>query len=273
MINKDEILVSVSCITYNHARYIRQCLEGFVIQKTTFPFEILIHDDASTDGTADIIREYENRYPHLFKPIYQIENQYSKGVRISATYNFSRAKGKYIAMCEGDDYWTDPLKLQKQVDFLEANPEYSMCFHRVKVLSENGGGEAIYSHLQEKTYSAHEILKKWTVPTASVMYRRQYLLDMPVDSNFIYGDIVCFLTMASKGKLYCMRDEMAVYRRLLTGAIGSQKKGDLLYKKTIKHYFALAKHFPCVRMTSYLVIFKIMLAWLKYCIRFKFLKR
>lgn len=109
-----EPLVSICCITYNHAPYIRQCLEGFLIQKTTFPFEILIHDDASTDGTADIIREYEARYPHLIKPIYQVENQYSKGTKISSTYNYPRAKGKYIALCEGDDYWTDPLKLQNK---------------------------------------------------------------------------------------------------------------------------------------------------------------
>lgn len=267
------LMVTIRCITYNHEPYIRQCLEGFVMQKTNFRFEAIVHDDASTDGTAAIIREYAEKYPDIIKPIYETENQYSKHDGSLRRIMNAHTHGKYVAMCEGDDYWIDPLKLQKQVDFLESNPKYSMCFHRVKVISENGGGEALYSHLQEKTYSAHEILKKWTVPTASVMYRRQYLLDMPVDSNFIYGDIVCFLTMASKGKLYCMRNEMAVYRRLLTGAIGSQKKSDLLYKKTIKHYLALAKHFPCVRMTSYLVIFKIMLAWLKYCIRFKFLKR
>ena len=99
-------LVSICCITYNHAPYIRQCLDGFMMQQTNFTFEVLIHDDASTDGTADIIREYESKYPDIIKPIYQTENQYSKGVKVSATFNFPRAKGKYIAMCEGDDYWT-----------------------------------------------------------------------------------------------------------------------------------------------------------------------
>jgi glycosyltransferase involved in cell wall biosynthesis len=117
-------LVSICCITYNHEKYIQQCLEGFLIQKTTFLFEILIHDDASTDRTADIIREYETKYPDIIKPIYQTENQYSKGVIVSAVYNWPRAKGKYIALCEGDDYWIDSYKLQKQVDFMEANPEY-----------------------------------------------------------------------------------------------------------------------------------------------------
>jgi len=107
----DDIVVSISCITYNHAPYIRQCLDGFVMQKTTFPFEILIHDDASTYGTPDIIREYEAKYPGLIKPIYQTENQHSKGVKISQTFNWPRARGKDIALCEGDDYWTDPYKL------------------------------------------------------------------------------------------------------------------------------------------------------------------
>ena len=107
----DKPLVSISCIAYNHESYIRQCLDGFLMQKTTFSFEILIHDDASTDNTTDIIREYERKYPDIIKPIYQKENQYSKGIPISATFNWPRAKGKYIAMCEGDDYWTDPLKI------------------------------------------------------------------------------------------------------------------------------------------------------------------
>ncbi len=112
-------LVSISCITYDHEPFIRDALEGFLMQKTTFPIEILIHDDASTDGTAEIIRDYEKRYPELIFPIYQTENQHAKGVKISSTYQFPRARGKYIALCEGDDYWADPLKLQKLVNFLD----------------------------------------------------------------------------------------------------------------------------------------------------------
>ena len=110
-------IVSICCITLHHEKYIRDAIEGFLMQKTSFPIEILIHDDASTDDTANIIREYEEKFPNIIKPIYQTENQYSKGISISATYQFPRALGKYIALCEGDDYWTDPLKLQKQVDF------------------------------------------------------------------------------------------------------------------------------------------------------------
>lgn len=132
-------LVSICCLAYNHEKYLRECLEGFVSQKTDFDTEVLIHDDASTDGTTNIIREYENKYPELIKPIYQTENQFSKGVKPTFVYNFPRTKGKYIAMCEGDDYWTDPLKLQKQVDFLEENPDYTFSMGRVDMLIEQTG--------------------------------------------------------------------------------------------------------------------------------------
>ena len=129
-------LLSIICITYNHKDFIRQALEGFVMQKTNFKFEVLIHDDASTDGTADIIREYEAKYPDIIKPIYQKENQFSKGVHILKTFIYPRVLGKYVALCEGDDYWTDPNKLQKQVDFLEAHPEYSGCFHVLAIINK-----------------------------------------------------------------------------------------------------------------------------------------
>ena len=129
---KPSPLVSICCLTYNHAPYLRQCTDGFMMQERTFPIEILIHDDASTDGTQDIIREYEEKFPDIIKPQYQAENQYSKGKMVEA-YNYFRAEGRYIALCEGDDYWTDPQKLQKQVDFLESYPDYVMCSHRYRI--------------------------------------------------------------------------------------------------------------------------------------------
>lgn len=127
-------LVSICCITYNHAQFIRKCLDGFLMQQTDFPIEILIHDDCSTDGTTEIIREYEAKYPDLIFPIYEEVNQYQNGKTAEIDfYNYRRARGKYIAYCEGDDYWTNPLKLQKQVDFMETNPEYSVCFHNFQI--------------------------------------------------------------------------------------------------------------------------------------------
>ena len=169
-------LVSVLTLAYNQAPYIRECLDGILMQKTNFAFELLIHDDASTDGTADIIREYEAKYPDIVKPIYQTENQYSKGVKISSTYQFSRAKGKYIAMCEGDDYWTDPLKLQKQVDFMEANPEYSLCFHNAKVIYQDEDKEShIFANIEDREYSASEIYETWYIQTATTLFKKESL--------------------------------------------------------------------------------------------------
>jgi glycosyltransferase involved in cell wall biosynthesis len=130
-------LVSICCTTYNHEKYIRDAIEGFLMQKTTFPVEILIHDDASTDKTAQIVKEYAENHSDLIITIFQTENQYSQGIKPWPNFVFPRARGKYIALCEGDDYWTDPLKLQKQVDFLEEYTEYNICFHNVKVYIEN----------------------------------------------------------------------------------------------------------------------------------------
>ena len=129
-------LVSICCVTYNHENFIRQCLDGFVIQKTNFVFEILVHEDASTDKTALILKQYETNYPQLFRCVYQSVNQFAIQNTL-VNILFPMAKGKYIAICEGDDYWTDPYKLQKQVDFLEANPEFSICTHNV-IVSERG---------------------------------------------------------------------------------------------------------------------------------------
>ena len=136
----EEIAVSVVCLVYNHEKYLRKCLDGFVTQKTNFKFEVLIHDDASTDNSADIIREYEAKYPDIIKPIYQSENQYSKKLPGGITGNIliPRAKGKYLSFCEGDDYWCDEYKLQKQYDVMESNPECHFCVHKVCAIKENG---------------------------------------------------------------------------------------------------------------------------------------
>ena len=131
-------MVSICCLTYNHRDFIGQALDGFVMQLADFDFEIIVHDDASTEGTAEIVKEYAARFPWIIKPVFQAENTFSRTGRYPmAGYVYPRAQGRYIAECDGDDYWTDRFKLQKQVDFLEAHPEYVMCHHDYMILQRN----------------------------------------------------------------------------------------------------------------------------------------
>lgn len=152
-----ECMVSVCCLAFNHEKYLRQCIEGFVKQKTTFQFEVLIHDDASTDRTADIIREYQKKYPEIIKPIFQEENQHNKGKRLPDIYRefiYPIVRGKYIAYCEGDDFWEDENKLQLQFEVMESHPECNLCLHKVRTTAENG-------EPAEKTYPSVSIAEGW----------------------------------------------------------------------------------------------------------------
>lgn len=216
----NEILVSICCITYNHEKYIRDAIEGFLMQKTDFPFEVLIHDDASTDGTADIIREYETKYPDIIKPIYQTENQYSKGIKISATYNYPRAKGKYIALCEGDDYWTDPLKLQIQVNVLEKHPQYVFCCHRFKRYIQNEGvfendfTSDWYENNENYEIDTNILFNIWPTSTLTMMIRKNAVYNASKNTqNFKHSmDVHFFYYLLKEGKGISINRIMAVYR-------------------------------------------------------------
>ncbi len=215
-------LVSINCITYNHEPYIRQCLDGFMMQKTNFAFEVLIHDDASTDNTANIIREYETKYPEIIKPIYQTENQYSKGGKISFRFNLPRAQGKYIAMCEGDDYWTDPYKLQKQVDFLEENEEYGMVY--TDAVRYNQATQKYDKN--KKSYQINnleDILLSNKIPTLTACFKRElwqdYFRDIyPNLPDFPFGDYPMWVYFFSREKLHYLPEYTAVYRVLINSA-------------------------------------------------------
>lgn len=230
------IIVSVSCITFNHAPYIRACLDGFLMQKTSFIFEILIHDDCSTDGTREIIEEYSKKYPDIIFPIFQTENQYSKGVRgMMARFNFPRSRGKYIALCEGDDYWSDPYKLQRQVDFLEANTDFSICFHNMKILNESNPSaiEFTNSKDQESVSSILDLASKGNFMfTASVVFKKpkdgfpNWLTDLPI------GDYAIHLFNAQFGKIKFLDQVMGVYRIHAGGVWGSFSK-EKLYDRWI----------------------------------------
>lgn len=247
-------LVSICCITYNHHHYIRQCLNGFLMQKTNFAFEVIINDDCSTDGTTEILREYASKNPDIIKPIFQDENQYAKGVRgMFQHFVFPKAQGKYIAICEGDDYWTDPLKLQKQVDYLETHPNFSMCFHRVECLAEKGREKQdLFGYLTTKDYAAqdsNDFLKKWLVPTCSIVMRGELLHKIPHNPLFTYGDSVLVATCLSNGLIHCIGEDMGVYRLTPGGWNGSQteiKKAKL----QISHTKGMMQEFDFYRCST-----------------------
>lgn len=246
--NQEEIIVSIQCMVYNHEPYLRQCLDGFVMQKTDFKFEAIVHDDFSTDGSAAIIREYAERYPEIIKPIYETHNQYSKRDGSLERIMTNACRGKYIAICEGDDYWTDPMKLQKQVMFLERHQDFTMCFHRVNIKfeyeQEHKSLYNLYSHLEEREYFGNELLAQWTVPTTSIMYDSNKVV-VNIDPRFMYGDIIIVLSCIKYGRVYCLNDRMATYRRNPGGV--STKLYD--YMKLIKHYEAILETFDNYHQT------------------------
>ena len=212
----EQPLVSIICTVFNHGPYLRACLDGFVMQKTSFPFEIVIHDDASTDDSAQIIREYEAEYPELFRPVYQTKNQYSQNVNIWGHIQFPMAKGKYIAICEGDDCWTDPYKLQKQFDFMEKNPDCSLCFHNAMIhWYDSDKPDEIYADIIDRFYSGEELLNNWICPTASYFLRTcfisAYVDYMDNYPGIPFGDIPLVVYYSLQGSIYGCSETMSVY--------------------------------------------------------------
>lgn len=210
-------LVSICCITYNHEDYIAEALDSFLMQETNFPFEILIHDDASTDSTAEIIRSYENKYPSLLKPIYQTENQYSKGIKINSTFNFPRAEGEYIALCEGDDFWIDSKKLQFQIEKMREYSECHISFHPTIVVDNvTMTNDFLSKHAEhDKIFSVQEIIQGdgGFCPTASLIIKKEvvenlpaFFADAPVGDYFLQ-----ILGSVHGGALYIDRT-MSTYR-------------------------------------------------------------
>ena len=187
-------LVSVSVVTYNHEKYISECLDGILMQKTDFPFEILLGEDESTDGTRDICIEYAKQYPDKIKLYLHSRDNNIKinGIptgRFNFLYNLTHAKGKYIALCEGDDYWTDPLKLQKQVDFLEGNPDFAICFHNALVLWDDKSQPPKYfcAKNQKQTSTIEDVIEKWFIHTASMVFRKEYITPLPDEFKNVYN--------------------------------------------------------------------------------------
>lgn len=243
-------LVSICCITYNQHVHIRDTIEGFLLQKVNFPIEIIIHDDASTDGTAKIIQEYAAQYPEIFVSIIQKENQWSKGGgSIYARFVFPRARGKYIALCEGDDYWTDPYKLQKQVDFLEENPDYSACFTNALIVNELDNTERVFlNDLREGAIDIKTVIIQGggLYPTASLLYRKDSI-DFDVFNKItqLAGDDLLIMSLGMAGNIYFLNEKTCIYRRWGGGvwsSISGNKIRNVELKKTqIEGYKRLLK--------------------------------
>ena len=217
---ENNILVSICCLTYNHEDYLRDTLEGFLMQKVSFPIEILINDDASTDSTAEIVREYAAKYPELIRPFYQPVNLYSQGKDLCLEVLYPQARGKYIALCEGDDYWTDPMKLQRQVDFLETHPEYSACVHNTMLhyCSGNGKDRPLLPHTEDCDVRFEDICNgmSFSFHTSSIVAKKSIIAN-PRDFFYVglsygFGDHPDALWMYVNGPIRCLKECMSVYR-------------------------------------------------------------
>ena len=211
----DNIVVSINCVAYNHEYCIDKALDSFLMQETSFPFEVIIHDDLSTDRTVDIIREYERRFPNIIKPIYQKENKFSQGIN-PMSFIFPKVKGRYIAFCDGDDFWTDSKKLQIQVDRMEEHPEVDISFHSVyefingkkrRVLSKQADSNKIFS-TKEVILGGGEFC-----PTASLMFRSELIFNFPNwVRELIPGDYPMQIIGSVRGGALYINRCMSAYR-------------------------------------------------------------
>ncbi|MBQ9232258.1 MAG: glycosyltransferase [Prevotella sp.] len=219
MFNEETITVSIFCIVYNHAPFIRQCLEGFLIQKTNFKFEIILHDDCSSDGTTDIVKEFAEKYPDLIVPIIQSVNQYQNGEKnIIATFMYPKARGKYLCICEGDDYWTDSLKLQKQVDYLETHPKCGLVYTNLYELRNT---QLIKK--KGRLASFDDLMIENSIHTLTAMFRRQDYTDYikeiePQKRMWEMGDYPLWLYLAYNYDVAMINDYTSVYRVLTNSA-------------------------------------------------------
>lgn len=216
---ENDPLVSICCLTYNQAPYLRECLDGMLMQTCDFNFEILIHDDASTDGTTEIILEYQKKYPNIVKPYIQAENIYSKNFRgINYHFNIKRAKGKYIAYCEGDDYWTDSLKLQKQVELLNQDESIGLV-HTNTYFLHQAKNSKIVKKITSPFADFKSLIRFNTISTLTVCYRKDIALDyyenvFPKLPEFYFGDYDFWLFTAINYKIEFLQDFTSCYRVL-----------------------------------------------------------
>ena len=227
-------VVSVFCITYNHVNFIRDAIEGFLMQETTFPVEIFIHDDASTDGTAEIVKEYAEKYPKLFWTILQTENQWSKGNKKILNDYLQKQRGEFIALCEGDDYWISKEKLQKQVEILHQDSSVGLVFHNSWVKHEESRRDYFMNcGINKKRFVLEDIIEReWFIGTASIVYRRNSPLPTEITEYSIVGDMLIQMNACKECAAVYLDQVCSVYRRHANGVSEELWQiGDFHYEK------------------------------------------
>ncbi len=258
--SEDEPLIDIVCITYNHADFIEECLCGFLIQVTDFPFRINIYDDASTDGTADILKKYKADYPDLIALNLQSENQRSKGLKLFSDVVNLPGLARYVARCEGDDYWTDREKLQKQVEFLEANPDYVLVTHDVQAIHEDGSMHST-EHLPvfyKRDFSAMDLALGWAGPVTQSMLFRNVLGVLPPEFRLApNGDIFLATLLGKHGNSgYVGTIEASMYR-LHDGGVFSPQSGSDKFDTQALTFFWIYKYFKRVGDEKLATAFKL----------------
>lgn len=219
----ESVCVSICCITYNHSRFIEACLEGFLEQACDFKVEILIYDDASNDGTADIVRRYEARFPELFRCFLMSENQFSKGVNPYYSYLFPHARGRFVAICDGDDFWADPNKLRRQVEVLEAEPAVAITYGCVNAFNESGIIRG-YDGGAKRDLSADELKAATPINTLTSCFRNIFDAGAPVFlRNSLVGDLTLWGLLGHYGTGKYLSDLLPAYYRIHGGGILSVK--------------------------------------------------
>jgi glycosyltransferase involved in cell wall biosynthesis len=240
--NEVNPLISVVMITYKHKEYISDAIEGVLNQEFGYPVELIIADDCSPDETSDIVRKYIDEHPngHWIKYHRQTKNI---GMMPNFIWALENCRGKYVALCEGDDFWTHPLKLKRQFDFMELHKNHSFCFHSVRVIRVNELDKHEYEVPKLSDLSLSEIIRKHYVPTCSVFFRRSCIKDgLPKWFKYsISGDIPLEIILASKGNVKYLSESMACYRRNEGGISQSSEQIKKMRKGYIEMYGNLAR--------------------------------
>ncbi len=241
---KEKSLVDVTMLVYNHEKYLVQAIEGVVNQQTNFPFRLIIGEDCSKDGSREIIKRYAEKYPEIILPVFHDKNL---GANANGRHNLSLATAKYVAACEGDDYWIDNTKLQRQVDFMEAHPDFSMCFTDAKVVNETGvEQDHPYEPLTKEVYTIEDFImtEKVFVPTVTMLFKN--ILPKVYPSfyvNAVSGDIASHLLLVDNGPAGYLKGETAVYRQNMGGVTKTAEHMKIASKRLFAMYVEANSHF------------------------------